>query len=357
MRKIDDELQFRCWGGDEMSDQGADVVKHYKDLAFMGFIEVVMNLRTIMGNIKWCKEDILGWKPDVLVLIDYPGFNLRIAEFAHKHGIPVHYYISPQVWAWKKNRVYKIREVVDKMYVILPFEKDFYKDFDFEVEFIGHPLLDVISESESEADKPKEFRKENGLSQAPIIALLPGSRKQEISIMLPIMLSIMKEFPEYQFVIGAAPSQDAELYQDLVSDNEVNIISGQTYDLMKYAEAGLITSGTATLEAALWGLPEVICYKGSFVSYWIARMLVKIKYIGLVNLVMDREVIVELIQAELNKKNLVRELNRLLFDEERKAELQRDYKLLWKELGGPGASARVAAGIYEVLKSKERHED
>lgn len=332
-----------------MEAEGATLVKHYKDLAFMGFIEVVMNLRTILGNMKFCKEDILQYKPDAVVLIDYPGFNLRIAEFCHEEGIPVHYYISPQIWAWKENRVHKIKKVVDKMYVILPFEKAFYAKFNVDVDFVGHPLLDVITEAKQEGSHKQEFLNKNGLEDKPIIALLPGSRKQEISTMLPIMLSVMPDFPDHQFVIGAAPSQDESFYRSIIGEKNVKLVEAQTYRLMRYADAGLITSGTATLEAALWGLPEVICYKGSFISYWIARMLVKIKFIGLVNLVMDREVIKELIQADLNRKSLAQELNLLLHDESRRTQLKKDYEQLWNELGGSGASMNVAKMIIESL--------
>lgn len=350
MLERDSQLQFRCWGGDRMQEAGAEIVKHYRDLAFMGFIEVIMNLRTIMGNIKFCKEDIQTWKPDLVVLVDYPGFNLRIAEFLHQEGIPVHYYISPQIWAWKQNRVYKIRALVDKMYVILPFEQDFYKKFDYDVEFVGHPLLDVIEDRKDQGDYKAEFLKKNGLGTAPIIALLPGSRKQEISKMLPLMLRCMDDFPKHQFVIGAAPSQEKEYYQGFLSDKpRATLIDAQTYELMRYADAGLVTSGTATLEAALWGLPEVVCYKGSPISYWIARMLIKVKFIGLVNLVMDRLVVTELIQSELNRKNMVRELKALLYDDERKAKLQSDYSELWSKLGGAGASGKVADFILQSL--------
>lgn len=349
MRSISTDLDFRVWGGERMEAEGATLVKHYKDLAFMGFIEVVMNLRTILGNMKFCKEDILQYKPDAVVLIDYPGFNLRIAEFCHEQGIPVHYYISPQIWAWKENRVHKIKKVVDKMYVILPFEKAFYAKFNVDVDFVGHPLLDVITEAKQEGSHKQEFLNKNGLEDKPIIALLPGSRKQEISTMLPIMLSVMPDFPDHQFVIGAAPSQDESFYRSIIGEKNVKLVEAQTYRLMRYADAGLITSGTATLEAALWGLPEVICYKGSFISYWIARMLVKIKFIGLVNLVMDREVIKELIQADLNRKSLAQELNLLLHDESRRTQLKKDYEQLWNELGGSGASMNVAKMIIESL--------
>jgi lipid-A-disaccharide synthase len=306
LRAQEPNLNVRCWGGDMMQQQGGEVVKHYRDLAFMGFIEVVMNLRTIARNLKFCKEDILQYKPDAIVLIDYPGFNLRIAEWAKEHGIKVFYYISPQIWAWKQNRVHKIKKCVDRMFVVLPFEKDFYKKFDYDVSFVGHPLLDVISETNRDFEK---FVSENHLPNKPIIALLPGSRKQEIATMLPIMLSVKNEFPNHQFVVAGAPGQAPEFYTPMLHNSDAKLIFGKTYGLLQHAQAGLVTSGTATLEAGLFQLPQVVCYKGSAISYHIAKRLIKIKYISLVNLILDRPAVLELIQHELNEKNLKTELN------------------------------------------------
>jgi lipid-A-disaccharide synthase len=338
----DPEATFRCWGGDLMKQQGAELVKHYRDLAFMGFTEVVMNLRTILRNIEFCKKDILLHRPDVLILVDYPGFNLRIAEFAKAEGIKVFYYISPQIWAWKQSRVHKIKKVVDRMFVILPFEKDFYGKFDYEVDFVGHPLLDAVNEIPAND-------KWDIASDKPIIALLPGSRKQEIETMLPLFLKIKKHYPGYQFVIAGAPSQTKEYYQTFIKENDVKIVYNQTYTLLKNSVAALVTSGTATLETALFGVPEVVCYKGGAISYMIARQLIKVKYISLVNLIMDQEIVKELIQNELNENNLKAELDKLLNSSSRKAMLD-NYALLKEKLGGSGASAKAAELMIGYLK-------
>ena len=267
----DETAEFRCWGGDLMAEAGAEVVKHYRDLAFMGFAEVIMNLRTILRNISFCKEDLMAYKPDALILIDYPGFNLRIAEYAHEHGLKVFYYISPQVWAWKQSRVHKIKRVVDQMFVILPFEKEFYARFDIDVDFVGHPLLDAIANFETEKPSFADFSKKHGLDDRPLIVLLPGSRKQEISVMLPLMLSVMVHYPDYQFVIAGAPSQDQSFYKSLMGDHQIPVLHQQTYPLLQQATAALVTSGTATLETALFGVPEVVCYKGNAISFAIAK--------------------------------------------------------------------------------------
>lgn len=337
----DPNAEFRCWGGDLMEAAGGEIVKHYRDLAFMGFLEVLANIRTIMRNIKFCKADIAEWKPDAVILVDYPGFNLRIAEFVKSLGIKVFYYISPQIWAWKEGRVHKIKKVVDRMYVILPFEKDFYKKHNVDVDFVGHPLLDAMADREQAKPPFEEFCKQHGLSNKPIIALLPGSRKQEISVKLPIMLSVIEHYPDYQFVIGAAPSMSLDFYKEMTANSNVGIVQDATYNLFQQSHAALVTSGTATLEAALFEVPEVVCYKGSKVSYLIARQLVKIDYISLVNLIMDREVVKELIQDELNKTQLKQELDKIL-DETYRAKLAADYKDLKEKLGGSGASNNAA---------------
>ncbi len=306
LRQQDQQADIRCWGGDLMEQAGATVVKHYKDLAFMGFVEVVMNLRTIFKNLDLCKKDIEAWKPDVLVLIDYPGFNLRIAEWAKQQGLKVVYYISPQVWAWKEGRVKKIRETVDKMLVILPFEKDFYKKWNFEVEYVGHPLIEAVKAAKEAPALPP-------FSGKPIIALLPGSRKQEVEKKLPVMLSMARYFPEYQFIMAQAPSLDDSFINGFTGAYpNVSVVKGQTYPLLLQATAALVTSGTATLETALFGVPEVVCYKGSSVSYFFAKRLIKVKYISLVNLIMDKPVVKELIQDELTEENLLKELTLIL---------------------------------------------
>lgn len=345
----DPNAEFRCWGGDLMQAEGAKLIKHYRELAFMGFIEVVMNLRTILSNIKLCKKDIEDYQPDAVVLIDYPGFNLRIAEFVKELGVKVFYYISPQIWAWKQNRVHKIKKVVDRMFVILPFEKEFYKKFDMEVDFVGHPLIDAIEAERKVQPTFEEFTLANKLLNKPIIAMLPGSRKQEISTMLPIMLSVINDFPDYQFVVAGAPSQDSALYEPFLKAGNTNVIFGKTYDILQQSEAALVTSGTATLETALFKVPEVVCYKGSAISYAIAKQLVKVKYISLVNLIMDREVVKELIQGELNTLMLKEELTKVLKGGEKRATLVANYDELIQKLGGTGASEKTAQLIVDNL--------
>nr|WP_294935942.1 lipid-A-disaccharide synthase [uncultured Flavobacterium sp.] len=344
----DPEADIRFWGGDLMQEAGGTLVKHYRDLAFMGFAEVVMNLKTILNNIKICKADILSFQPDVIIYIDYPGFNMRIAKWAKKLGIKNHYYISPQIWAWKENRIKDIKRDVDKMYVILPFEKDFYeKKHGFPVEFVGHPLIDAIhNRPETDAE---QFKKENGLDERPIIALLPGSRKQEIAKMLSEMLAVMKDFPDYQFVIAGAPSQEFSFYQQFLTNDQVHFISNKTYDLLSIAHAALVTSGTATLETALFKVPEVVLYKGNWISYQIAKRVITLKYISLVNLIMDREVVTELIQDDCNPKRIKSELEKLLNPESR-ATLLKNYDELEEKLGGEGASAKTARLIIDSLK-------
>ncbi len=341
IKKKDSSAEFRFWGGDLMADAvGNSPVKHYKELAFMGFLEVAKNLRTILKNIKICKEDIQNYQPDVLILIDYPGFNLRIAEFAKNLGIKVIYYISPQLWAWKEGRVEKIKKFVDEMLVILPFEKDFYSKHQVDAHFVGHPLLDAISNLPPVS--LEDFKKEHGLNDKKIIALLPGSREQEVTKMLELMLSVRPFFKDYQFVIAGAPSLPKSFYQKFVDEN-VHFVANKTYDLLRNSEAALVTSGTATLETALLNIPEVVCYKSSQISYEIGKRVVKnIKYISLVNLIMDKEVVKELIQKDLNTKNLTSELNLILG--ENRSKILKDYEKLREILGGAGASD-VAAEI------------
>lgn len=346
----DSDAEIRAWGGDLMEKQGAEIVKHYRDLAFMGFAEVIANLKTILNNIKFCKQDILEFKPEALILVDYPGFNLRIAEFAKNERFKVFYYISPQIWAWKKNRVFKIRKYVDKMFVILPFEKEFYRRYDYHVEFVGHPLLDMIESLPS--DNCNHFSMGNQLTEQPIIALLPGSRKQEIRKMLSVMLSVVHDFPDYQFVIAGAPSIEMEFYQQITGSSNVEIVQGKTYALLQNAYAALVTSGTATLETALFEVPEVVCYKGSFISYQIAKRVVDksiIKFISLVNLIMDKEVVKELIQNDLNTINLKAELKKITENQSHREKLMADYKSLKQKLGGKGASKKTAKNIISLM--------
>ena len=345
----DPNLDFRFWGGDKMNAVHKGLVKHIRELAFMGFWEVITHLRTILKNISFCKQDILAYQPDAILLVDYPGFNLRIAEWAHEKGIKVIYYISPQVWAWKQKRVHKIKKVVDKMYVILPFEAEFYKRFDYEVTYLGHPLLDEIGKHAFSEEQRKAFYAKHALNDLPIIAVLPGSRRQEVSKKLPIMLDALKAFPEYQVVIAGAPSLDAEFYAPFNSEN-VKMISNETYALLASSKAAVVTSGTATLETALFKIPEVVCYKSSRFSYEIAKRLVKVEYISLVNLIMNREVVKELIQADCNSTDIRNELTKLLNDEDYKQQLMKDYDELESILGGGGASDKVAQSVLLELK-------
>ncbi|MDG2431488.1 lipid-A-disaccharide synthase [Flavobacterium sp.] len=347
--KEDPEATIRFWGGDLMQATGGTLVKHYRELAFMGFIEVVFNLKTILGNIKVCKKDILAFQPDVIIFIDYPGFNMRIAKWAKVLGMKTHYYISPQIWAWKENRIKEIKRDVDKMYVILPFEKDFYEvKHNYPVSFVGHPLIDAIH-NQPPIDS-NDFRNQNELGEKPIIALLPGSRKQEITKMLSIMLTVADDFPDYQFVIAGAPSQDFSFYETFITANNIKFISNKTYDLLKIATAALVTSGTATLETALFKVPEVVCYKGSWASYQIAKRIITLKYISLVNLIMDEEVVTELIQEDLNTKNIKTELTKLLEPNYRE-QLLKKYELLETKLGGIGASEITAQLIVSDLRN------
>lgn len=343
--KEDADADIRFWGGDLMQKAGGTLVKHYRELAFMGFVEVVFNLKTILNNIKFCKKDIENFNPDVIIFIDYPGFNMRIAKWAKQKGIKTHYYISPQIWAWKENRIKDIKRDFDKLYVILPFEKDFYeKKHGFPVEFVGHPLIDAIHNRTSMDDAT--FRAENNLDEKPIIALLPGSRKQEISKMLSLMLSVVKDFPDYQFVIAGAPSQEFSFYSQFLNNKNVHFIANKTYDLLSVSHCALVTSGTATLETALFKVPEVVCYKGSWASYQIAKRIITLKYISLVNLIMDKEVVTELIQDECNPKNIKKELEKLLEPNHRK-QLLEQYEVLENKLGGIGASEKTAKMIVD----------
>ncbi|MEO7984181.1 MAG: lipid-A-disaccharide synthase [Bacteroidota bacterium] len=365
LKKLDASATFRCWGGDKMEMAGGELVKHYRELAFMGFAEVLMNLLTIFRNLKFCKEDILQYQPDALILVDYPGFNLRIAKWAKQQELfraippdPVNgspraaakiiYYISPQVWAWKEGRVPMMKQCIDKMLVILPFEKDYYKTkWNWEVEYVGHPLVEVVSSRQSAPDSHQDHR----LSGKHIVALLPGSRKQEILKKLPIMLEVSKSFPTYQFIVAKAPGLEEQFYAALLQPYaNVSYVTDGTYDLLMQSKAALVTSGTATLETALFGVPEVVCYKGSWLSYQIGSRLVKVKYISLVNLIMDKLVVKELIQNKLTVENLRRELEELLTNENRKQELQTAYAALKQLLSeGGNAAAKAAASIHQFI--------
>jgi len=346
LHKLDHDAVIRGWGGDMMQQAGAVIVKHYRELAFMGFTEVVKNLPTIFQNLKFCKEDIMQFKPDAIIFIDYPGFNLRVAKWAKRQNFKTIYYISPQVWAWKENRVKLIKKCIDKMLVILPFEKGFYKKWDYDVEYVGHPLVQVVEQFRVRTSNPRV-----ATSDSRLIALLPGSRKQEILKKLPVMLEASKSFPGYQFVVAKAPGQEAAFYEALLKKYpNVSSVADQTYDLLSRAKAACVTSGTATLETALFGAPEVVCYKGSAVSYQIAKRLVKVKFISLVNLIMDKLVVKELIQDEFNVENLKLELNKILSDPNTQQQLQKDYADLKTLLSkGGDASSNAAKSIFDFL--------
>lgn len=346
IKNIDAAANIRCWGGDKMEAAGGKLVKHYRDLAFMGFVEVVMNLKTILHNLDFCKRDILDFKPDVLVLIDYPGFNLRIAKWAKEQGIKVVYYISPQVWAWKEGRVKMMKQCIDEMMVILPFEKDYFKNkWNWNVHYVGHPLLEEIERKKLQGAQVLQSTNNVPLSKQ-IIALLPGSRKQEIKKKLPVMLEVSGAFTDYQFVVAQAPGLEPEFYSAFTSNYpEVALVKNQTYDLLMQSKAALVTSGTATLETALFGVPEVVCYKGSEISYQIAKRVISIKYISLVNLIMDKEVVKELIQGEMNAENITRELNALLKDEQKIKTIDAHYNHLKQILSSEGNASEKAAEI------------
>ncbi len=349
LKKLDHSATIRCWGGDKMQEAGGELVKHYRDLAFMGFSEVLLNLRTIFRNLKFCKEDIQQFKPDTLILIDYPGFNLRIAKWAKQQGLKVIFYISPQVWAWKENRVKSMKKFIDKMLVILPFEKKYFKEkWNWDVEYVGHPLVEVV---ESEKLKVKSEK----WSDKPIIALLPGSRKQEITKKLPVMLAVSKYFPNHLFIIAQAPSIEDDFYKIFTRQYpNVTLVKNKTYELLLNAKAALVTSGTATLETALFDVPEAVCYKGSFLSYQIGKRLVKVKFIALVNLIMDKPVVKEFIQNDLTAENLKHELHELLTNETRISLLKKDYADLKKLLSeGGNASAKAANSIIHFLNSHQ----
>lgn len=346
LKKADAHPNFRAWGGDLMAAQGAEIVKHYRELAFMGFVEVVRNLPAILRNLKQCKADILQFQPDALVLVDYPGFNLRIAKWAKEQGLRVIYYISPQIWAWHSSRVHRIKASVDLMFVILPFEQAFYARYDYPVVFTGHPLLDVIP-----GDAPTvALSGIQPLDERPIIALLPGSRRQEIKRMLPLFLQIPPKFPQYQFVIAAAPAIPEAFYRDLMAACrcEVSLLQGQTYALLAHAHAALVSSGTASLEAALFKVPQVVCYTGNRLSYLIARRLVNVSYISLANLILDRPLLRELIQDDFNATELECSLHHILMEENRIRILQ-GYSELAAKLGRPGAAERAAKHLFSFL--------
>ncbi|MCK4663639.1 MAG: lipid-A-disaccharide synthase [Bacteroidales bacterium] len=351
IKKADSNADFRYWGGDLMENQGGTLVKHYKYHAFMGFITVLLNIKTVLNNLNQCKKDIIHYQPDVVILIDYPGFNLRIAKFVKENGIRVFYYISPKIWAWKQSRIKIIKQYVDKMFVIFPFEKDFYKKFSYPVNFCGNPLLDAIENRENKNELFADFIKRNNLPDKPVIALVPGSRKQEIKNILPVMLSVISNYLDYQFIITGTPSIEKGFYRKIIDKHNVKLIYNETYQIIQQSYVALVTSGTAALETALLNIPQVVCYKfpGGKLGYKLGTKLLKVKYISLVNLIMDKATVKELIQHYLSTVNLKNEIDKILKDKDYKNQMLNDYKDLMSILGGAGASERTAKLMLSYL--------
>jgi lipid-A-disaccharide synthase len=355
LKIINPSSTFRCWGGDLMKSQCNKLVMHYDDFSYMGFLEVILNAKKILSYISLCKKDIEEYNPDVIIYIDYPGFNMKIAEWAKRKKFINHFYISPKVWVWKENRVKKIKRVIDKMYVILPFEEGFYLNkHNYKVDFVGHPLLDAI-DNQKEFNR-QEFLAKNKLSSKPVIALLPGSRNQEIIKLLPLMLDVVSNFNDYQIIIAGAPNKSIDYYKKIILSNKesrssIKVICNQTYDILRISSAAIVTSGTATLETALFKVPQVVCYKTSVISYLIGRLLIhNLKFISLVNIILDKHVVKELIQNNCNKDNLVIELQKILNKSDRSLMLK-EYELLHKKLGGKGASKKTAELISKYSKN------
>ena len=346
IKKKDSDAVIRCWGGNLMKSEGAVLVKHIKDLAFMGFWEVLLNLRSIINNLSLCKKDIMEFNPDTIVYIDYPGFNLRIAKWAKKFSFNNQYYICPQVWAWKESRVKILKKYINNLYVILPFEKKYFNEkHSLNVEYVGHPLVENILKHKKE----HSFIKKNNLDQnKEIITLMPGSRKQEIKKILPIFVDVVNNFKSYQFLIAAAPSIDSKFYLSIIKNNTIKIIHNDTYNLLTHSKAALVASGTATLETALLKIPQLVCYKTSFVSFFIAKRLVKLNYISLVNLILNKEVVKELIQKNCNVKKITEELKELLIKKDKS--ILKEYELLTKTIGSNKASEITSKLIINSIK-------
>jgi lipid-A-disaccharide synthase len=349
LKKIDSQAEFRVWGGDLMQTAGAELVKHYKHHSIMGFQEVIKNYKKIKQNFNFCKINILEFNPHVIIFIDYSGFNLRMAKIMKPFGYKLFYYIAPQVWAWREWRVKTIKRLIDKAFVILPFEKEFYKKWNYEVNYVGHPLLDEFENRKKQIPDFEIFKNKNKLSHQPIIALLPGSRTAEISTKLPIMLAAAKKFTDYQIVIAGAPSFELSYYQQFITNENVKLVFDQTYILLAHSTAALVTSGTAVLETALFKVPQVVCFITSKLNYILAKNLLKIKYVSLVNLIMDKPVNLELLQYNLTQENLTKELDKLLNNQDYRKEMINNYNELYQKLGGTGASKRAAEGIYKEL--------
>ena len=353
----DPQAEFRFFGGDLMKAVGGTCVKHYRELAYMGFIPVLLHLRTIFRNMDFCKKDVEAWQPDVLILVDYPGFNLKIAEYIKRHTqIPVYYYISPKIWAWKEYRIKNIKRDVDELFSILPFEVDFFKKHQYPIHYVGNPCVDAVDDFRRKGQETfSEFVTANGLEDKPIIALLAGSRRQEIKDNLTRMIEAARSFPHYQFVVAGAPGIEPDFYKRYI-DSSTKIVFGQTYRLLQQAEAALVTSGTATLETALFRVPQVVCYyisAGKLVSF-LRRHILKVKYISLVNLIADREVVTELVADGMTVSNIKKELAKIISGGNGRSRMLSEYDRLIGILGEPGASERAAAQITAFLKARRK---
>ena len=342
IKKLDKKAKFRFWGGEKMRVVGGKMVKHINQLSFMGFWEVLKNINTILKNISYCKTDINTYQPDKIIYIDFPGFNMVIAKWAKKNGFQNHFYISPQIWAWKENRIKTIKQNIDYLYVILPFEKDYYKQkHNLDVYYVGHPLVEIINKEKGETDSfPMKLTK-------PVIALLPGSRKQEIKKMIPVFKSVVCHFSNYEFIVAGVSNISKEWYSKILNDNKIKIVYDKTYNLLKRSTAAIVTSGTATLETALYEVPQIVCYKSSLFSYLIGKLFIKLKFISLVNIIMNKEVVKELIQNDCSKKNIINELKQLLKNENILG-IKKEYKILRDRLGKEKTSLKVARLITGV---------
>lgn len=352
IRLIDPNAQFRGFGGDLMENAGMSLQKHYRDMAFMGLLPVLMNIRTIKKNFSFCEKDLLEFHSDVLLLVDYPGFNLRMAKYAKEHGIRTFYYISPKIWAWKKKRVFKVKAYVDELFTILPFENDFYQKYDYPVNYVGNPLLDAILSKKNEPDFSKFF-KENNLPEKPVLVLLPGSRRGEISVLLPTMLKAAAHFPEFQYIIAGAPNMGPEFYQPFMKDSQVPIIWEKTYEILIHSRIAIVSSGTATLETAILNVPQVVVYQ--MTPNWLFKYLkyfLTTKWVSLVNIILNREAVTELIQSDFTVKKVVLELEKILDNQENEKRMLADYADMMHLLGEPGASKRAASLMVEKLKTK-----
>jgi lipid-A-disaccharide synthase len=350
IQRIDSNAEFRCFGGDMLKEAGAELFIHYRDMALMGGIEVLRKYPVIRKNKLLCRQDILNYKPDALILVDYSGFNLPMARFASGNNIRVIYYISPKLWAWAKWRVKSVRDYVQKMFVILPFEVDFYREHEVEAEYYGNPVLDSITNFEENYRTAADFNANNKLSDKPIIALLAGSRKQEIDHLLPEMLAVLPHYPGYQFVVAGAPSISEDYYEKYLAGTTAKIVYNQTYPLLKHAQAAIVTSGTATLETALLGIPQVVVYKTSPLTFFVGNFFVKRKYFSLVNLILDKDVVKELLQENL-AGDIRKELDKILFDKDYHDNMLENYRLLRNELGRAGVADRVAERVYRIINS------